>query len=314
MSSTDRWLLQGVDRVARHQLGVITRSQAIGLLGLGATERWLSDGRLVLEQPGTYRLLGSPRTWPLRLNAAVLSSGGVASHRSAAELWGLIDPAEVVEVAIPAGRRSRLRPPAVVHRIRDLRPGLAVFRAGILVTDPQRTLVDLGLTSPRWEVSRALTTAISSKLLTIQDVVALRDALARPGRNGTGVLRQVLADRLPTIEGEESHLEARLVDLLAQGTIPRPVLQHEVWDAGRFVARLDAAYPDVLLAVEADGFRFHSSPEALQRDHRRQNQLVALGWTVLRFTSHDVRRRRPHLLHTVEDTYRRLRLCARTGA
>ena len=61
-------------------------------------------------------------------------------------------------------------------------------------------------------------------------------------------------------------------------------VQHEVWHAGRFIARVDAALAELRLAIEVDGFEHHSSPDAFQRDRTRQNRLVALGWTVLRFT------------------------------
>ena len=48
--------------------------------------------------------------------------------------------------------------------------------------------------------------------------------------------------------------------------------------------RLDAAWPDVKLAVELDGAAFHGSPEARERDLRRDAALAALGWVVLRFS------------------------------
>jgi len=38
------------------------------------------------------------------------------------------------------------------------------------------------------------------------------------------------------------------------------------------------------VCLEADGAAFHSDPPALFRDRRRQNLLIAAGWTVLRFT------------------------------
>ena len=47
--------------------------------------------------------------------------------------------------------------------------------------------------------------------------------------------------------------------------------------------------PDFLLlharlVVEVDGWAFHSDPQTFENDRRRQNQLVAGGWKVLRFT------------------------------
>jgi very-short-patch-repair endonuclease len=54
------------------------------------------------------------------------------------------------------------------------------------------------------------------------------------------------------------------------------------------VARVDLAYPERRVVIELDGFGPHSGRESFCRDRTRQNQLVLLGWTVLRFTWSDV--------------------------
>ena len=64
--------------------------------------------------------------------------------------------------------------------------------------------------------------------------------------------------------------------------------QHVVENVGRFVARVDFAYPDPRLAIELDGFRSHGQRKTFDQDRTRQNQLVLLGWTVLRFTWSDL--------------------------
>jgi hypothetical protein len=47
---------------------------------------------------------------------------------------------------------------------------------------------------------------------------------------------------------------------------------------------LDFAYPDVKLAVEADSYLWHASLAAWQRDRARNNDVVALGWSILPLT------------------------------
>ena len=59
--------------------------------------------------------------------------------------------------------------------------------------------------------------------------------------------------------------------------------------SGRWLARADLAWPSRRLLVELDGYNTHGTPIALQKDLRRQNNLVAAGWTVLRFTWNDRR-------------------------
>jgi very-short-patch-repair endonuclease len=53
----------------------------------------------------------------------------------------------------------------------------------------------------------------------------------------------------------------------------------------------DFAYPDALLALEADSYRHHSSLSDWSRDRARNNELVALGWRILPVTFDDLRAR-----------------------
>lgn len=50
----------------------------------------------------------------------------------------------------------------------------------------------------------------------------------------------------------------------------------------------DLAWPEFKVAVEYDG-HWHADPEQLHRHRRRLNQLVGVGWTVLRVTSRRLR-------------------------
>lgn len=52
---------------------------------------------------------------------------------------------------------------------------------------------------------------------------------------------------------------------------------------------LHLAYPEHRLAIEIDGFRWHSSPARKRADEERQNRLILAGWTVLRFSASVVR-------------------------
>ena len=52
--------------------------------------------------------------------------------------------------------------------------------------------------------------------------------------------------------------------------------------------RLDFAYPDKLLYMETNGWAPHRSRTTFVRDHRRENQVVLLGWKPPAFTWDDV--------------------------
>jgi len=297
---------RGVDELTREQHGLITTAQAVKLLGPSRKARWVSERRLISVQPSVFRVAGSPETWHQCVLAAALAVDGVASHRSAAELWGLIQPAGYSEVSVPGELDRIVRPPAIVHRIIDLRPDLAVERHGLRFTDPVRTVIDLGLVMPWWHVHRAIAKGISNRAFKLSDVRGLRDALGRPGRNGTGIVREILEGNVLIFSKEESELEKRFSALARRHGLPPLELQHQVWSAGRFVARVDAAYPELRLAIEVDGFEHHSSPDAFQRDRTRQNELVGIGWTVLRFTWHDVVKRPAHVAKMIEQAIGRL--------
>ena len=92
--------------------------------------------------------------------------------------------------------------------------------------------------------------------------------------------------------------EARLTML--DGGLPTPVLQHEIIDRNGQTWRVDFAWPDRLVAVEYDGFDWHSSHDALRRDRRKRAALAEVGWAVLSITDDDVRRRAAEMVRRIE--------------
>ena len=54
---------------------------------------------------------------------------------------------------------------------------------------------------------------------------------------------------------------------------------------------MDFAWPDARVAVEYDGLDWHSGPEAMRRDRRRQAALLDVGWVVIPIVFEDVRYR-----------------------
>ena len=83
-------------------------------------------------------------------------------------------------------------------------------------------------------------------------------------------------------------MESVLRWLLHEAGLPAPELQYVVRDAaGSSLGRADLAWPDRRVLVEFDG-DVHRERDVFVNDLRRQNRLVAAGWTVLRFTSADV--------------------------
>lgn len=278
-------------RHARRQHGLVTRAQALAAgMSPDRIDHRVRRGAWRRLAAGVFALVSSPATWRQRLLAACLAAGpfAVASHRSAAALFGLSGiPAGVVEIAVPRGRshRSEL---AVVHQVRDLPPGDVTRIDGIPVTRPARTLVDLaGVVSER-ALEEAVDDALCRRLVTLPRLDGRAAALAGKGRTGAANLRAILATWHDGGLLPQETAEARLFRRLVHSGLPPPQRQHEVWADGRLLGRLDLAWPEARVGFELDGFRWHGTPRAHRRDIARHNGLKARGWTVFQATPGDL--------------------------
>jgi very-short-patch-repair endonuclease len=74
-------------------------------------------------------------------------------------------------------------------------------------------------------------------------------------------------------------METLLLQVLRRNGLPEPVLQYEVFDSsGRFIGRVDAAYPGWRILIEYDSKQEHSDEWALASDASRRNRLLAQGF------------------------------------
>jgi len=138
-------------------------------------------------------------------------------------------------------------------------------------------------------VRAAVLQATRSRLVTVR---AIEEQLpARPQLPA----RAALAELLGFISaGCQSELEIRgLRDVVSIPGLPAPLLQYRV-DLPDGPVQLDAAWPELRIAVEFDGAAFHGRLVDRERDLRRDAALAALGWVVLRFGYRDVTER-PHV-------------------
>ncbi|HZB71836.1 MAG TPA: DUF559 domain-containing protein, partial [Acidimicrobiales bacterium] len=139
-------------------------------------------------------------------------------------------------------------------------------------------------------VRTAAEDAVLRGLTTMVDLVCTLERLGGPGRRGTAALRWTVRSCVP-VAGLESRLEARLMAVVHEASLPPPVVQHELrCDDGRLV-RVDFAWPERRIAVEADGRRWHSASADFERDMARANSIAASGWTLYRFGWSDVHQR-----------------------
>jgi very-short-patch-repair endonuclease len=278
-----------LNRLAARQYSLAHRQQA---LALGMTPRQIQErvrpGWLVPVHRGVYRTAGGRSSPDQALLAACLAAGptAVASHRSAARLWGLRGADDDVTEVVEPGDRHRRLAGVVVHRTDRLDPVDVTRVRRIPVTTPARTLLDLGAVVPVVALESALEDALLRRLVSFDLLTGTIERLGGPGRNGSGVLRALVEARDPAAAPTQSVLEDRLLGVLARAGLPEPARQYVV----RRV-RLDFAYPWLRLGIEADSRRWHGGRADVQRNSDKANVLVAHGWRVLHFTWADLRRR-----------------------
>jgi very-short-patch-repair endonuclease len=94
--------------------------------------------------------------------------------------------------------------------------------------------------------------------------------------------------------------------LLRAHGVPRAVPEYVVSARGKFIGRVDFAYPELKLAIELDGFEPHTGLGVFRNDRARQNALVSGGWTVLRYVWQDVNAMAWPVAWEIERTRRRL--------
>lgn len=277
--------------IAAVQEGTFTEEQA-RQAGINRAMAWRRVQAEFWEQrwPGVFRFPAAPRTWEQAVITAVFASGpgAAASHGTAAYLWDLTPSRpNRIEIVVPRGIR-RIRP-WTIHQSTDLDDGHVTLLKSIMVTNPTRTLIDMGIPWRETVTGRALDEALRRELTGLKETAALLHLVARRGRNGVGVFRRLLIERLGWNGITQSQLEDEFRRILSAAGVPLPTPQVQmIKKGGPLIARTDFAYVDESLVIELDSERCHLSRDAFRNDRRRQNELVLEGWTVLRFTTWDV--------------------------
>ena len=270
---------RAVAAVATRQHGVVSYGQLLAAgIGRRGIERRVESGRLHRVHRGIYAVGHTADAPFAREAAALLACGGgaVLSHRSAGAVWALVDrPSDVVEVTV-AGPDCGARPGIRLRRARRLTDKDVELRSGLRVTGPSRTLLDLAAVLSVRGLSRAVNEAFVAGLA---DEDSLREVLLRcPGRRGGPRIRRLLADsRGPSITRSEA--ERRLLELLAVAGLPAPATNVRV---GGY--EVDFLWRAQRLVVEVDGYAFHGTRAAFERDRLRDAELQASGLAVLRVT------------------------------
>jgi predicted transcriptional regulator of viral defense system len=260
-----------VAALADAQHGVVSRAQLLQAgLSVQAVDRRVRAQRLRPMHRGVYAVGHRRLTAQGRWMAAVLAcgNGAVLSHQTAAALWELRRVGSgAIHVTVPGDPGRKRRAGIRLHRSTTLTPEDVTTVDGIPVTTVARTIIDLARTLAPDALEDAIDRADQRHLVDFAD---LRQA-------NPASLQAVLRAYAPA--PTRSELERRFLRICADHAIPRPEVNQYV--EGFLV---DFVWRDRRLIVEVDGYAYHRSPQAFERDHERDAELAATGWRVLRFT------------------------------
>lgn len=239
-------------RVAAAQHGCVTTAQlrAAGLSRDAIAHR-VRIGWMLRRHRGVF--IVGPLVSPLTESSAALLACGAASalsYESAGARLVLRPEPAVVEVSVVGNVRAR--DGVRVHRVKHLD---TIVVDGLRVTSPQRTLADLATRLSPHEHARITEEAQVERLIPLPSCSSTQPKLTR------------------------SEAERRLLELIRAAELPEPRTNTRV--AGHEV---DFHWPEHRLVVEVDGFQFHSTREAFERDRLRGARLQASGQRVMRIT------------------------------
>ena len=269
----------------------MTRRQLVdGGLSNQQLQRRVATGTLTRVLPRVYRHASTPESWRQRLWAAYLwaGEGAAVSHQAAGALWEL-DGCAPGAVTLITDRAVKTTIETIqIYRVAEIPSHHLTRRSGLRLTTPTRTIIDLAGVVPGEDLEAALDCALrrgSTSLMRLDGELARSSGRGQRGRSAlTRLLRERSADYSPT----HSVLETRFRQLLKRNGLPLPAQQHTIRRQRGGFARVDFIYPEHRLVIELDGFAWHGSRQSWQQDLQRQNDLVAAGFKVLRYTWRDI--------------------------
>jgi very-short-patch-repair endonuclease len=270
---------QKIADLAARTHGVVTRQELLDAgLTIAEIKHRLDTGALIREWRGVYRVGHRAPSLHASYLAAVRAcgDGALLCVQAAAHLYEIrLGRAPKPEVLTPTYRRIRgLR----TRRVRKIDPIDSTVYKGIPITTVPRTLVDLAAELTPDDLAGACHAAQVRYRVTPEAVEAVLDR--RPNSPGAGALRRVLRG---DVRVALSKLERRFLELLEQESLPLPETNRP---AGSY--RVDCRWPDHALTVELDGYRYHSSRHAWEKDRRREREARARGDEFRRYTYGDV--------------------------
>jgi hypothetical protein len=289
-----------LDRLLSQQLELIARQQAlaIGISDNALRHRLRPGGPWRGLLPGVYlAATGTPTTLQQEMAALLYAGqGSVITGAAALRCYHLrAEPAALVDVLVPASRQRRDAGFVRLHR--TSRMPRQVWEAGPLRYAPlPRAVADTVRSLPSLrEVRAVLAEAVQRRRCGLRQLSA---ELNGGPRAGSALFREALAD---VADGIRSAAEADLKDLLARSGLPMPLFNPSVFLGDTFIARPDAWWPELGIAVEVDSREWHLSPEDHARTLARGRRMAKAQMIVLRFQPRQIRAEPAQVIADIRD-------------
>ena len=208
---------------------------------------------------------------------------------------------DIVDVLVPIGCQRRdmefvrlhrtSRMPEHVYRFGGLRYAMAARAVG----DTVREMDSLR------EVRAVVADAVQRGRCELGELVA--ELTGGPAR-GSALFRAALSE---VIGGSRSAAEAELRELIIKARLDMPLFNASVYDGEEFIARPDAWYPDLGIAIEVDSTEWHVRAEDHDRDVERQTRMGKHLIIVLRFKPRAIRREPDKVVAEIGEAIERAR-------
>lgn len=272
--------------------GVARRGALVAACGRAAVDAAVREGVLVRVARGTWASAAGTE----RARAEALALRAVLAYRSAAldRGWGVWTAPDRPEVIVPKGRRvSPERQRGVLLHRTDLDADDVDDHR----TSADRTVLDCLRALPLPDALAVADSALRSGMTRSHLIAVARNARGPGARRAREIA--ALADGRAA-NAFESALRAVCVGVEGLEVVPQVAIHDP-----HFLGRPDLVDVRLRIVLEADSFEWHGTRDALVRDARRYNALVAAGWLVLRFTWEDVMFRPDEVAATLRDVVKR---------
>jgi hypothetical protein len=282
-----------LDVLLDSQGGVATTAQILNVIGRARFESSAARGDLTAVWTGVYS-----RTDPtdeMRLRGLDLRAGEPVAIclGTAATAYGFgTEEVSDLHVLTPVGHHLRDSDGLVVHRREGAPLSLVDGRPA---TTPEWTAVEVARSLRRPRALATLDAALRSGTCGPRGLIEA--ATHQKGRRGIVQVRELI----PLARSEaESPMESEARLAMHDGAVPDPELQYEIVDRDGRLWRVDFAWPEQMLAVEYDGYDWHSGPDSFRRDRQKRAALTELGWRVMSIVADDVRMNKREMVRRID--------------